>query len=325
MAYGDSQRARGPLLAGVGLLSLVLAGGAQAGKEEDAMRERIAKLERTLSSSALLDMAKQLEALQQEVRQLRGDLENQGHTVEQLRKGQREAYMDADRRLSALEQGHGGAAGGAVEPPLPTADAPPTDTGIAGKPSDQSFVVNPEQTPTSPNAAAEPGMEPGVASPGVAPNRVATVVAPAAAAAPAATANVARSDTPESEAAYKEAFAVLKAGQYDQSIKAFGLYLQKYPQSQYADNAQYWIGESHYVLRQYEPAIAQYQKVISGFPDSPKASQAMLKIGYAYDKLGKTEAAASTLIQLKQKFPGSAAARLADEQLARMKVTPKAP
>ena len=46
----------------------------------------------------------------------------------------------------------------------------------------------------------------------------------------------------------------------------------------------------------------------------------MLKIGYSYDKLGQTEQAASELLQLKQKYPGSAAARLADEQLQRMRV-----
>ena len=126
-------------------------------------------------------------------------------------------------------------------------------------------------------------------------------------------------DTAESEAAYRDAFGMLKAGQYEQSIAAFNNYLQQYPSSQYADNAQYWLGEAYYVMRQYEPAIQQYQKLVNTYPDSQKQSHAMLKIAYSYDELGLAQQAASVLGELKQRFPGSAAARLADERLQRMR------
>ena len=112
---------------------------------------------------------------------------------------------------------------------------------------------------------------------------------------------------------------MLKAGQYEDSIAAFDSYLATYPGSQYADNAQYWLGEAYYVMRQFEPAIEQYQRLIQSYPASKKQSHAMLKIAYSYDELGQGEQARAVLNDLKARFPGSAAARLADERLQRLR------
>ncbi len=327
-----------------------------ANKDELAVAERLGKLERTLNSSGLLELSKQLEALQQEVRQLRGDLENQAFTLEQARKAQRDAYADNDRRLSALEQGGTvGSAGVPPDPPLSTLDSP-TDVAVAGKPSEQTMAVEMARPPsvqrrvlpiedaidTSDEAAAE--MQPSpvkrptmVVSPNdpppgrmrinpSEPARIARQVPDddAMLAAPAASvAAEARSETPESEAVYREAFGMLKAGQYEQSINGFTRYLQQYPNGQYADNAQFWVGEAYYVTRRFEPAIAQYQKLIANYPDSQKQAHALLKVGYSFDELGRRDQAVQILNQLKQKYPDSSAAQLADQRLQRIRA--KAP
>lgn len=303
------------------LVALLAPGAATADKDEDAIKDRLAKVERALAGAGLVELAKQVEALQQEVRQLHGELENQAFTLEQVRKGQRDAYVDTDRRLAALEQGHATAGGTPAEPPLTTTDSP-ANVMVAGKPSDQSIAVDLETQPSGPHLDPPPAAGPSVVFPANAglPNpALPPAVAPAVQQSAAARTGP-RSNSPDAEAAYRDAFALLKAGQYEQSIAAFNSYLQQYPASPYADNAQYWLGEAYYVLRQYPPAIAEYQKLVAGYPDSLKQSQAMLKIGYSYDKLGQQEQAASELLQLKQRFPGSAAARLADEQLQRMRV-----
>ena len=352
------------LLAGVAIL--LAPAPAAAAATEPTIAERLMRLERTLASSGLIELVKQVEGLQQEVRQLRGELENQAFTLEQVRKSQSAANADANSRLGVLEQGRGATTGAPADPPLSTLDSP-SDVAVAGTPSDQRMAVDIENAAPGPHIgqplggaagagppaiAPPPGTAPpstiapasgaqGTATPmtvipsgpaGIAPPPGGMSIAPAAPTiagvalatlpappAPALAPAGPRSDTPESEAAYRDAFTLLKAGQYEQSIAAFTAYLQQYPSSQYADNAQYWVGEAYYVLRQYEPAIAQYQKLIATYPDSLKQSQALLKIGYAYDKLGLAEQAATALTQIKQKFPGSAAARLADEQLQRMR------
>lgn len=87
----------------------------------------------------------------------------------------------------------------------------------------------------------------------------------------------------------------MKAGQYEQSIKGFSRYLQQYPNGQYADNAQFWVGEAYYVMRKFEPAITQYQKLISNYPDSQKQAHALLKIAYSFDELGRSDQAVKLL------------------------------
>ena len=329
----------------------VMSVSALAAKDEVSLAERVARLERTLNSSGLIELSRQIESLQQEVQQLRGELENQTFTLEQVRKAQRDAYADTDRRLSALEQGSAGAAGVPADPPISTLDSP-TDTAVAGKPSEETMAVemarptarlrpvvpDEEGIDVSDEAASRmqpPGgerrtivMSPNDPEPGSIsitpsePSRVArqavdddAVLAPPAAAVAAG----ARSETPESEAAYREAFGMLKAGQYEQSIKGFTRYLQQYPNGQYADNAQFWVGEAYYVTRKFEPAITQYQKLISNYPDSQKQAHALLKIAYSFDELGRSDQAVQMLTQLKQKYPDSSAARLADERLQRIR------
>ncbi|MFP6682447.1 MAG: tol-pal system protein YbgF, partial [Gammaproteobacteria bacterium] len=125
-------------------------------------------------------------------------------------------------------------------------------------------------------------------------------------------------DNELSETAYRDAFGLLKAGRYEESIMAFNEFLQLYPNSQYADNAQYWLGETHYVKREFEPAVVEYRKLIETYPASKKQSHAMLKIGYSYHELGQLAQASAVLENLRNRYSGTTAARLAEERIQRM-------
>ena len=115
--------------------------------------------------------------------------------------------------------------------------------------------------------------------------------------------------------AYRDAFGLLKAGKYDESIEAFNLFLLDHPNSEYADNAQYWLGETYFVKQEYTAAIDEYRKLITNFPASKKQSHAMLKIGYSYQRLGELENAQAVLKDLQTRYPGTTAARLAAERI----------
>lgn len=56
-----------------------------------------------VSSQTILEMYRQLEQLKQEVRQLRGGLEELDHNMEGVKKRQRDIYLDLDRRILPLE------------------------------------------------------------------------------------------------------------------------------------------------------------------------------------------------------------------------------
>lgn len=72
------------------------------------LNQRILRLERVLDNSVLIDMVQRMEALQNEVRQLRGELEQKTNQIESMREQQRKLYLDTDGRLQALESGGGG-------------------------------------------------------------------------------------------------------------------------------------------------------------------------------------------------------------------------
>ncbi len=132
---------------------------------------------------------------------------------------------------------------------------------------------------------------------------------PAAAGQPAAGAD---------QAAYGQAFDILKAGKYPEAITAFQQFLQSWPQSSMADSAQYWLGESYYVTRDFQNAAAAFQTVLDRWPDSRKAPDALLKLGYTQAELQHTAQARATLISVSTRFPGSDAANLAAARLLQL-------
>ena len=71
--------------------------------QSDTLEERVSRLERTINSETLVELLQQVERLQQEVQELRGEIEVQAHELSQLKLRQRELYLDIDRRMSNLE------------------------------------------------------------------------------------------------------------------------------------------------------------------------------------------------------------------------------
>jgi len=118
---------------------------------------------------------------------------------------------------------------------------------------------------------------------------------------------------------YSAAFDLLKEGQYSKSISAFEAFLQSYPDSKYADNAQYWLGEANYVSRQYKTALDSFQTLIAKYPESSKISGARLKIGYTYYELKNWSAARDALMQVVKLYPDTTVASKANDRLERMK------
>lgn len=118
---------------------------------------------------------------------------------------------------------------------------------------------------------------------------------------------------------YDAAFALLKQGQYERAGKRFRDFIRAHPKSPLADNAQYWIGESAYVVRNFKQALSEFSKVVQSHPDSPKAPDAMLKVGYCYYELADWAKARETLNQVVARFPNTPAARSAEQRLAKMK------
>jgi tol-pal system protein YbgF len=94
--------------------------------------------------------------------------------------------------------------------------------------------------------------------------------------------------------------------------------MNHYPSSNLLDNAQYWVGEAYYVTRDYEHAARAFRAVGERWPTSRKAPDALLKLGYTQTEQKHLTEARATLGQVVERYPGSDAARLAQERLQRL-------
>jgi len=119
--------------------------------------------------------------------------------------------------------------------------------------------------------------------------------------------------------AYNAAFNQLKDGRYEQAATGFSQFMVNYPQSNLADNAQYWLAETFYVRRQFPKALEAFQSVVRDYPNSRKIPDALLKIGYCNYELQNWGGAKEALAQVTQRFPDSTAARLASQRLDRIR------
>jgi tol-pal system protein YbgF len=139
-----------------------------------------------------------------------------------------------------------------------------------------------------------------------------------------AAAGAAAANAPSSveQAVYAQAFDALKAGSYSVAITGFKDFLGTYPASPLAENAQYWLGEAHYVNHDYEAAAGAFRAVLKKWPDSRKAPDALLKLGYTQYAQKQYAAARATLTEVTHKYPGTDSARLAAERLRRVAAPP---
>ncbi|MFC7520828.1 tol-pal system protein YbgF [Xanthomonas populi] len=91
--------------------------------------------------------------------------------------------------------------------------------------------------------------------------------------------------------------------------------LELYPNGVYTPNALYWLGESYYATRNFPLAEAQFRDLVGRYPTHDKASGGLLKLGLSQYGEGKNDEAQQTLQQVASQYPGSDAARVAQERL----------
>lgn len=95
-----------PAIVAAALLAaaMTLPAAAQSrGERLETLEQRMGVVERQLENQGLLEMQRQLEALDQELRRLRGELEQLQNSLERTRSQQRDQYVDLDTRLRAAE------------------------------------------------------------------------------------------------------------------------------------------------------------------------------------------------------------------------------
>jgi tol-pal system protein YbgF len=118
---------------------------------------------------------------------------------------------------------------------------------------------------------------------------------------------------------YDQAKQAFDAGELEKAREGFQEFTKRFPNSQNADNAQFWIGEIYYREKWYEKAIVEYQKVVENYPKGNKVRSAMLKQGYAFLNIGDKANARLILKELISKYPDTTESQLAAQKLSQIK------
>ena len=284
---------RGALTAVLLVFALLAAPAVMAAKSAN---ERLDNIERKLESRGLIDMLNRVEQLQQSLQEMRGEMEVQAHTLQQMQRQQRQQYLDVDRRLRQLESA----------PAAGIAAMPPSAAPRVGAPA----VTAPPVVSVPPITAPAAGVGSGRSQP---PTRPASKYTPPQAPVPGSIEQIGE------QAEYDTALATLREGRYPEAAQAFKQFLVDHPGSSYADNAQYWLGEAYYVTRSFDRAQSTFQNLVATFPQSAKVPGSRLKIAYILYEKKDWAAARRELTGLVSAYPGTTVARQANERLQRMK------
>lgn len=164
--------------------------------------------------------------------------------------------------------------------------------------------VAPAATPDNSSAGGAPSAAAGGAAAGVA------AAAPAASSEPG--------DPAKEKLYYDAAFDLIKAKDFDKASQAFTAFLRKYPNSQYAGNAQYWLGEVNLAKGDLQGAGQAFAKVSQLYPKHAKVPDSLYKLADVERRLGHTDKVKGILQQVVAQYPGTSAAQLAQRDLQRL-------
>ncbi|MBV2128645.1 tol-pal system protein YbgF [Arsukibacterium indicum] len=127
------------------------------------------------------------------------------------------------------------------------------------------------------------------------------------------------SNVSENEAYDKAVNMVLKDRRYDAAIPEFEAFLQNYPDSGYAPNAHYWLGQLLYNTNELAKAKTHFERVVANFKDSNKVPDALLKLGQVAERENNKETALRYYRQLTSEHASATSARLAQERIDALK------
>ena len=137
---------------------------------------------------------------------------------------------------------------------------------------------------------------------------------------------------PTPQQAYQAAYLDFSKGNYPLAVAGFREFVRRYPDAPLADQAQYWVGESLFsqaraslaagqsdkATRELEQAVQEFRRVSLNYPRGDKVPTALYKEALALLELKQPRLAQTRLQYLLDNFPQSEEAPLAKERLANL-------
>jgi tol-pal system protein YbgF len=125
---------------------------------------------------------------------------------------------------------------------------------------------------------------------------------------------------PRIEATAREIFDQARtdfdAGHPELAAMGFQSFIEQYHGSPLADDAQFMLGECHYVADHFEDALIEYERLLDTYPASDKRALSMLRAGTCLMNIGSVDRGVTMLRRVVETFPGTREAVAARERLA---------
>lgn len=225
--------------------------------------------------------------LEEEIRKLRGQLEEHDNAIEQLKKELTNRYTDLDQRLELLSQ--------KIDPPEENTEA---QDGTAATGTASTDTAAPVIAPTAP---AQQQTAPAKAQ-------------PAADRPPANTATTSNTTNQIEleKAAYTVALDAYKQGGAKKAIQPMQNFIKNHPNGIYVGNAYFWLAEFYLAVEpvDYKAAKQNYNIVATRYPNSAKASRAVYQLYSIANEVDKNTALANQYkTKLLSQYPQSEEAK----------------
>lgn len=117
------------------------------------------------------------------------------------------------------------------------------------------------------------------------------------------------------EQLFAAAYSDYSRGNFDLALSEFRQYVETFPSSELADNAQYWIAEILLAQKKTPEAVVELEKVAQVNPAGDKVSLALYKRGSLLLEMGKKDEAVAQFLVLVKDYAKTPEASLATQQL----------
>ncbi|MEM7268535.1 MAG: tol-pal system protein YbgF [Pseudomonadota bacterium] len=110
------------------------------------------------------------------------------------------------------------------------------------------------------------------------------------------------------QAEYQAGVNAVRQGNASEGKALLGSFVTKYPDSDLAGDAYYWLGESYFISGDYQAAASRFLDAATLYPNSDTAPNSMVRLGVALNRIGQVSVACSTLKEVQRRYPGASAA-----------------
>lgn len=264
-----------------------------------------------VNPESIIQIFQRLEILEKKTRELHGENEVLKHQINQLKKGQKQGFLNVDKRIERLSEAQNSDKKAEDSKSQTTSDK--KDENIKEVVKDKPAEITSNSKAEEPKKVAETKSQQQTEKPEkekVKKDDTTTADNPAK--------KKSREPTAYERETYQAAFNSMNASP-SAATRSFREYIKMQPDSPLAANAQYWIGEVMYSHNNYKGAIEEFIIVLQKYKYSSKAPDAAIKLGYSFYAIKNWSYARRTFEDVLKYFPENKnAVNLAKKRLEKM-------